>query len=70
MPGVVHTRGCPTLEPVHCAPCLYALMTGRDEEPHGCDQVTTLAVDGIRVVIVTQEMGCLCRCPRAEESDA
>ncbi len=38
---------------MHCAPCLYALMTGRDEEPHGCDQVTALAVDGIRVVIVT-----------------
>ncbi|WP_223776960.1 hypothetical protein [Streptomyces sp. 135] len=58
------------LKPVHCAPCLYALLTGGGDEPHACQLLTSLTVDGDRIVIIARPVNCLCRCPRAEESPA
>ncbi|WPO69932.1 hypothetical protein [Streptomyces sp. KN37] len=58
------------LKPVHCAPCLYALLTGHGDEPHPCQLLTSLAVDDDRIVILARPMDCLCRCPRTEESPA
>ncbi|MFH8289119.1 hypothetical protein [Streptomyces sp. NPDC018059] len=58
------------LKPVHCAPCLYALLAGGGDELHPCRLLTSIAVNGARIVILARPMDCLCRCPRAEESPA
>jgi len=69
VPGVVHVR-CPRLVLVPCPPCLDALLRG-DEGSHGCHEVTSVGVEGDRLVAGIAD-DCPCSCPerRVAESAA
>ncbi|MCF3122912.1 hypothetical protein IPZ68_24855 [Streptomyces arenae] len=66
VPGVAHADPCPIgVEPLPCPLCLRAILTDAPGQ-HGCQDATSLGIDGARIVVIP-ETHCLCHCRLDDE---